>query len=442
VFNAFSAYTLVGNIISVFIFVYPVLMSIMWMCGAVFYWYWFEKDGSDPARPPVLKEFPKIALIVPCYNEEQDAEDTVENLLKQDYPNFEVIAINDGSKDRTGEILDRLVEKHPNLRVILQAKNQGKAMGLRMAALCTDAEYLMCIDGDALLAPDACIWMIRHFQMNPRLGAVTGNPRLRTRSTLLGRIQVGEFSSIIGLIKRAQRIYGRLFTVSGVCVMFRRTAIHSVGYWSTDMLCEDIDASWRLQLGYTSDAHGSVTTGGEPWDIRFEPAATCWILMPETLMGLWKQRLRWAMGGTQAILRYSNMWKDKRSRKMLPVYLEYLASLVWSNLMVMTMVLFGITWTLVPLGLPVPEELQVRSLFPGWTGVFLATVCLLQTFVAIKLDSRYDRRLLRTYMWSIWYPIAFWLLNTFTAVAAFPKTLARGKGKRAVWVSPDRGVRQ
>ncbi len=427
-FLAFSAYSLLGSLVSVFIFVYPVLMSLMWMCGAVFYWFWFEKNGSDPARPPVLTEFPKIALIVPCYNEEQDAEDTVTNLLKQDYPNFEVIAINDGSKDRTGEILDRLVEQHPNLRVIHQAKNQGKAMGLRMAAMCTDAEYLMCIDGDALLAPDACIWMLRHFQMNPKLGAVTGNPRLRTRSTLLGRIQVGEFSSIIGLIKRAQRIYGRLFTVSGVCVMFRRTAIHSVGYWSTDMMCEDIDASWRLQL--------------QGWDVRFEPAATCWILMPETVSGLWKQRLRWAMGGTQAILRYSYMWRDKSQRKMLPVYLEYLASLIWSNLMVATMVLFALTWTLVPLGLPLPEELQVRTLFPGWTGVFLATVCLLQTFVALRLDSRYDRKLLRSYVWAIWYPIAFWLLNTLTAVVAFPKTLKRGKGKRAVWVSPDRGVRQ
>lgn len=427
-FMEFSAFSLFGMAVSIFIFVYPVLMSIMWMCGAIFYWYWFEKNGSDPARPPVLKEYPKVALIVPCYNEEQDAEDTVENLLRQDYPNFEVIAINDGSKDRTGEILDRLVEKHPNLRVIHQAKNQGKAMGLRMAALCTDAEYLMCIDGDALLAPDAVIWMLRHFQMNPKLGAVTGNPRLRTRSTLLGRIQVGEFSSIIGLIKRAQRIYGRMFTVSGVCVMFRRTAIHSVGYWSTDMMCEDIDASWRLQLA--------------GWDIRFEPAATCWILMPETLGGLWKQRLRWAMGGTQAILRYSYMWRDPRQRRMWPVYLEYAASLLWSYLLVASMVLFAITWTLVPLGLPLPASLQIRSIFPGWTGVFLAAMCLLQTFLALKLDSRYDRRLFRTYMWSIWYPIAFWLLNTFTAVTAFPKTLARGKGKRAVWVSPDRGVRQ
>ncbi|MDP1238509.1 glycosyltransferase family 2 protein, partial [Klebsiella pneumoniae] len=86
-------------------------------------------------------------------------------------------------------------------------------------------------------------WMIRHMLENPTIGAVTGNPRIRTRSTLLGRMQVGEFSSIVGLIKRTQQIYGRLLTVSGVVVMFRKHAIEDVGYWSNDMLTEDIDIS-------------------------------------------------------------------------------------------------------------------------------------------------------------------------------------------------------
>ena len=94
----------------------------------------------------------------------------------------------------------------------------------------------MCIDGDAILDPDSIPWLLKHFETGPRLGAVTGNPRIRTRSTLLGRLQVGEFSSIVGLIKRTQRIYGRLFTVSGVVVMFRRRALLDVGFWSPEML--------------------------------------------------------------------------------------------------------------------------------------------------------------------------------------------------------------
>src|SRR3546814_3593798 len=71
----------------------------------------------------------------------------------------------------------------------------------------------------------ASSYLVAPLVENPRVAAVTGNPRIRTRSTLIGRIQVGEFSSIIGLIKRTQRVYGQMFTVSGVCSAFRRKAL-------------------------------------------------------------------------------------------------------------------------------------------------------------------------------------------------------------------------
>ena len=94
----------------------------------------------------------------------------------------------------------------------------------------------MCIDGDALLDRDAAAYIVEPMLYNPaRVGAVTGNPRIRTRSTLVGKIQVGEYSSIIGLIKPNQRIYGNVFTVSGVIAAFRRSALAEVGYWSDDI---------------------------------------------------------------------------------------------------------------------------------------------------------------------------------------------------------------
>src|SRR3546814_374700 len=129
-------------------------------------------------------------------------------------------------------LFDRLAAEHDRLRVIHLAQNQGKAMALRMGAMAARSEYLICIDGDALLAPDASSYLVAPLVENPRVAAVTGNPRIRTRSTLIGRIQVGEFSSIIGLIKRTQRVYGRMFTVSGVCSSFRRKALVEVDYWA------------------------------------------------------------------------------------------------------------------------------------------------------------------------------------------------------------------
>ena len=405
-----------------FCFLYPLFMSWVWIVGGVNYWFRYERLGSDPAKPNALDRFPKVALVVPCFNEEAHVEETVLNLLAHDYPNFEVIAVNDGSHDRTADILNRLCAEHPRLRVIHQQTNQGKAVGLTTAALTTDAEYLLGIDGDALLDQRAARWMIRHFLESPRVGAVTGNPRLRTRSSLLGRIQVGEFSSIVGIIKRAQRTYGRLFSVSGVCVMFRKTALTDVGFWSRETLTEDIDISWKLQLAH--------------WDVRFEPAATCWILMPETLSGLWSQRLRWATGGAQAIIKYHGIWRDWTKRRMWPVYLEYGLSLLWSYMMAITAILY-----LVGLFVPLPPELAVSTLLPGWTGLLIAITSMVQTAVAMMLDSRYDHRLWRNYFYMIWYPFAYWLINMATAVVAFPKALRRGKTQRGLWLSPDRGLR-
>ncbi len=156
-------------------------------------------------------------------------------------------------------MLQQLAQEEPRLRVIHLAANQGKAVALKAGAAAARGDLLVCIDGDALLDRDTAAWLVAPLIHYPHVGAVTGNPRIRTRSTLIGRIQVGEFSSIIGLIKRTQRIYGRVFTVSGVIAAFRRQALADVGYWSPDMITEDIDISWKLQLRH--------------WDIFFRAAS-------------------------------------------------------------------------------------------------------------------------------------------------------------------------
>ena len=254
-----------------FAFFYPLLMSYLWMTGALLYYYRYER-GQHYTVPPELPEYPFVSILVPCYNESSNVIETFTALADLHYPNYEVLAINDGSSDDTGEQLEAVAKTIPRMRVVQLATNQGKAVALKAGALAAKGEFLVCIDGDAILDHYAVTWIMSHFINNPRVGAVTGNPRIRTRSTLLGRIQVGEFSAIVGLLKRAQRIYGRIFTISGVIGAYRRRALHSVGYWNELTITEDIDISWRLQVKH--------------WDIRFEPHALCWILMPETLGGL------------------------------------------------------------------------------------------------------------------------------------------------------------
>ena len=253
---------------------------------------------------------------------------------------------------------------------------------------------------------------------------MTGNPRIRNRSTLLGRVQVGEFSSIIGMIKRAQRTFGRLFTVSGAITAFRKSAVHEVGYWSPNMLTEDIDISWKLQRA--------------GWDIEFEPNAIVWVLMPETISGLWNQRLRWAMGGAQVLTKNIDVLFKPKLNFLWPLLLEMSLTLIWSYLMLFMVILWILSWLLPAVGFPDASS----PFLPYGTGIFIGATCLFQFAISMWMDSRYEKGLAKNYFWMIWYPFLFWVITVSATIVAMPKVLLRNDHKRARWVSPDRGVRE
>ena len=407
-----------------FIYYYPLFMAYIWMFGAIIFCLRYE--WHKPKSPFKNEDnLPMVSILIPCYNEGENVRETIGILEQQHYTNFEIIAINDGSKDNTLEILHELAKKYKNLRVVNLATNQGKAMGLRTAALLAKSEILVCIDGDALLSPDAVGWMVRHFIENPNVGAVTGNPRIRNRSTLLGRIQVGEFSAIVGMIKRAQRSYGKVFTVSGVIAAFRKTALHNVGYWSNDMITEDIDISWKLQLA--------------GWTIRFEPNALCWVLMPETLNGLWKQRVRWSQGGSEVLLRYFRDLFRWSARGMWLLYVECLISVTWAFLILCHLLFAPMEF------LTSTANESLHDLSPSWTSMLLSVTCLLQFGVSLAIDSRYESQtggIGRYYYWMVWYPIVYWLMNVGTTIVGTIRAIKKKRGQRAVWVTVDRGLRE
>jgi biofilm PGA synthesis N-glycosyltransferase PgaC len=405
-------------------FGYPFVLAWYWMVGGLLFNWFRERHEPMPDAPPQLRAYPMVSILVPCYNEENQAKETFAVLAQIEYPEYEIIAINDGSRDRTGEILDGLTAPIPQLRVVHLTRNQGKAKALNAGALMARGEFLVCIDGDALLDPHAVTWFVRRMQSDGRLGGITGNPRMRNRSTLLGRLQVGEFSAIIGLIKRAQTVFGWLFAVSGVICCFRKRAVHEAGWWSPDTLTEDVELSWRLQFA--------------GWHIAYEPKAICWILMPETLRGLWRQRLRWSEGGTQTILISLPKLLSGANRhwRGWPNCINYLASLVWAYLMFLGSLIF----LLKSAGIPVPSFLPTFGVLPDWWGTVLAVTYLMQAVVSVFVDQRFERNLGIALFWVVWYPLLFWALQAATAVFGLPRALFRMRKPSGTWVSPDRGV--
>jgi len=409
--------------LAVFCFGYPFVMAWYWMAGGLLFRLMRERHEPLPDDPPTLADYPLVSILLPCHNEEDQAEETFAALSALQYPNWEVVAINDGSKDRTAEMLDDLARRMPQVRVVHLAQNQGKSTALIVGAMAARGEILVGIDGDALLDPHALTWFVRRFLADAQLGALTGNPRIRNRATLLGRLQVGEFSSVVGLIKRAQTIYGTVFTVSGVICAFRKRALADAGWWSPAALTDDVEVTWRLQLA--------------GWRVAFEPKALCWILMPETLKGLWRQRLRWAEGGMQSVLAATPVMLRRGAWRLLPIWGNFILSVVWAYAMVTGLAL-GLVSALFPQWVGEPLGF---SAIPQWWGTVLALTYLLQSAISVAVDARFERGIARSLFWVIWYPLVFWLLQTATAVLGLPRALMRSNQTRGTWISPDRGVR-
>lgn len=393
------------------IFWYPYLMSIIWIAGSLIFSHSREKNTSlnlsDYSLPP-------ISILVPCYNEENTISETINHLSSLSYPDFEIIAVNDGSSDKTGDLLKLLANKYDCLKVIDCHENRGKANALHIASHASKNEFLICVDSDAILDDNAPYHLIKHFLKNgERVGAVTGNPRIRNRDTILGKLQLVEYSSIIGSIKRTQRILGKIMTVSGVIVAFRKKALVSVNLWDRDMITEDIAISWKLQRDF--------------WDIRYEPNALCWMLVPENLSGLWKQRIRWAQGGQEIIFRHFNIFKDWRQRRLWPIYIEQVCSTIWSFL-----------WLIFTINIVINDNPPAIFWFT-FSSFSLAMLSLIQLFISIKTESKYDN-IFKYYIWSAWYPVIYWAFNALVSIAALPKSIKSTlKGGYAVWSSPDRG---
>ena len=424
------------EILGLFVFIYPLYMSITWMIGGLLFSMRREKSGV-----PDLKHHPFFSVIVPAHDEEFVIEETVLTLKDLNYPHYEVIVVNDGSTDATAEILDRLIAENAAwLRVIHLEPNSGKSKAVNAGILVSRGEFLLAIDADCLIEKDVLTWMAWHLIEFPRVGAVTGNPRVRNRTTLLGKIQVGEYSNIIGLIKRTQRILGKVLTVSGVIAAYRRSAVLDCGLFDSDTVTEDIDITWKLQKKF--------------WDIRYEPGAIAWILVPETIKGLWQQRVRWAQGGVEVLKKHFDIFKDVRYRRIVPVYLEYFTGILWAHAFVLMVVLWAAS---VLTGLAVEGYnllfltgegrmdavgfVFASPLYPRWYGAILGLACLLEFMTSFIIDYRYEHKALsRYYFFVIWYPAGYWILSSLAAIKGFFNVAFRRKGITAKWKSPDRGI--
>lgn len=409
-------------VVLVFFAAYPIVTSIMWIITAlIFRWRW--EDATPPPPPSegshgttAARPRPFVSVLVPAHNEEAVIARSAAAMLALDYPAFEVIVIDDGSTDGTLAALSPLLADE-RLRLVHKATNEGKAMAMNDALPLARGEILLALDADA--EPDAQLlnWVVPHFD-SPRVAAVTGNPRVLNTTTFLARLQSVEFSSIISLLRRAQRIWGRIVTVSGVVAALRKSAVVDVGGFSPNMPTEDIELTWKLQKRH--------------YDVRYEPRAICWMTVPQSYRGHFHQRLRWARGLAQVLHKHRDVLTTWNCRRLWPVFVESSLSILWSLCFVFLTTLWIVSYLV---GLPPVGASPIPNLW----GMSIATLCLAQLTTGVLIDRRYDPHVLRYLPYAVWYPIIYWALLALTTVIAMPYLFKRPRAQPVRWQTARTG---
>jgi len=249
-----------------------------------------EKIFGKPAEVASYK--PKVAVLIPAYNEEKVIERTVRAALNSNYPNLRVVVIDDGSKDRTLEVArDAFRREAADGRVlILGKKNSGKAEALNYGIEhIGDAELFVGIDADTIIAPDAISRLVPHF-INPKVGAIAGNAKVGNRVNLWTRWQALEYITSQNFERRALDVLGAVSVVPGAIGCWRVSAVREAGGYHTDTVAEDADLTMALlRNGYR---------------VEYEDMALAYTEAPTNANGLMRQRFRWSFGILQAVYKH------------------------------------------------------------------------------------------------------------------------------------------
>ncbi|ALV61710.1 Dolichol-phosphate mannosyltransferase in lipid-linked oligosaccharide synthesis cluster [Thermococcus sp. 2319x1] len=216
---------------------------------------------------------PFVSILIPAYNEGETIAESIKSALSQDYPDFEVIVVDDGSEDDTFEKATSL--KDPRLRVFKKT-HEGKARALNFGLSKAKGEIIVTTDADSVLSSNALKSLVERFY-SPEVVGVGGQVRVLGGS-FLERAQDVEHLRI-AMFRRAKELED-LSVAPGPLSAFRREALELIGGF-VESEVEDYATTKELKkIG----------------KILYAPGARVYTIMPKTLPELWRQRKRWFLG--------------------------------------------------------------------------------------------------------------------------------------------------
>lgn len=272
----------------------------------IFYSFMDHLEALYKGRKPSVSIYredsllPMISLVVPAYNEGVVIQAAIRSLLLLDYPNYEILVIDDGSTDDTYEKAMAVAQEQDKIPVrVITKRNAGKAEALNTGMSVARGEFILNMDGDSKLSSNTLRACVRHFD-DPSIGAVAGNVKVINRENIWSKIQALEYVEGLAMARKAQSFMRAVNIIPGPLGMFRKSVLKQVGGYDHDTFAEDCDLTLKMLM--------------RGWHIAYEPTAIAWVETPTGLLNLLKQRYRWTRGILQATNKHSQaLWQPRKA---------------------------------------------------------------------------------------------------------------------------------
>ncbi|MCC6157147.1 MAG: glycosyltransferase family 2 protein [Deltaproteobacteria bacterium] len=268
--------------------------------------------SSEKERARLFSEsfpFPFVSILIPAHNEELVIERTVQAMLALNYPKerLEIIVVNDGSKDRTGDVVAEIAARHREVKLVTVPEGEGgkgKSRTLNVGLEHAMGDVIAVYDADNRPEPDALRYLVANLVEDPKLGAVLGKVRTinRDRNSLTRFINL-EFISFQWLMQGGRYKLFNLATLPGTNYVIWRKVLDKAGRFDEEAIAEDAELSIRLyEMGYR---------------IKFIPYSVTWEQEPEDVKTFVRQRTRWVQGMTYIVRKFLKVAFQMKNRRIM-----------------------------------------------------------------------------------------------------------------------------
>jgi cellulose synthase/poly-beta-1,6-N-acetylglucosamine synthase-like glycosyltransferase/spore germination protein YaaH len=248
----------------------------------------FRTEKHTPPEIAAGADAALVSVLIPCFNEEAVIVSSVRRILASNWPNLEILVLDDGSKDLTAQRVEEAFGTNPRVR-LMRFPNGGKARALNRGLVEAKGAILVALDADTQFPPETIGRLARWFD-DPKIGAVAGNALVGNRVNLITRWQALEYVTAQNLERRALAALDVITVVPGAVGAWRREAVEALGGFPDETLAEDQDLTLAVQRA--------------GWTVTFDAEARAYTEAPHTVRGLLKQRFRWSFGTLQCVWKH------------------------------------------------------------------------------------------------------------------------------------------